>query len=305
MSKIITQNSIGYLLIFIFIVGTISNIFGQEKPANVPSEIQGTYFFKGKDGEKPFNFSFKFKSENAVFYSYEYKGAATIAGSWSVEKDVVTVNLPKDNAAMIFKFKTKGGDLEIVEKPQNVPMIIVGTVFKKYVNTPSAPTFSAKEISDKLLKFAKSIKTVKDVSPENIERQIGIKVQFNEENRTNYGFWGKITNSSWNYGLIAYPYPSANNMTTDTVRFSFDNETEHADIKTACVEIESVRKDLSKAGFSCINAYGSHSFLRGLIFSRDNLFIDVSVKGSFSDYESIKNNCVEMVIISAENAGKK
>jgi hypothetical protein len=105
--------------------------------------------------------------------------------------------------------------------------------------------------------------------------------------------------------LVAYPYPSKDNKTTDTVRFSFDNEREHAEIKPICIELESVRKDLSEAGFSYINAYGVHSFLRGLSFSRDNLFIEVSVKGTFSYYESIKNNCVEMIIISAENTGKK
>ena len=317
MKKITKQNLISYLLLLMLFVGINSNIFGRNnadtinqqnlmnKFLPIQTELGGLYIFKGKDDEKKFNFMFKFQAEGVVLYSYEYKGAATIKGTWTVENDVVTVSLPKEDSTLIFKFKRSGDVLEIVEKPESISLITVGTLFVKALDAPSAPIFSAKEISNLILKFAKSIKTVKDVSPENIERKMGIKVNYNEEDRTNYGFWGKVADSSWIYGLTAYPFPSAANKTTDTVRFSFDSETENADMKDVCVDIESYRKDLKKAGFSYRNAYGSHSAMRGLIFRRNNLFVDVYVKRYGSNFEDIKKDCVEMIIISAANAGKK
>jgi flagellin-like hook-associated protein FlgL len=317
MKKITKQILMTYLLLLILFAGINSNTFGRNdankmnqqnlmnESLSTQTELNGLYLFKGKDGENKFNFMFKFQSEGVVLYSYEYKGAATIKGSWSVENDVVTVSLPKDDSNLVFKFKRNGDALEVTEKPVDVPIVTVGTLFTKAIDTPSGPTFSAQEISDRVLKFAKSIKTVKDISPKNIKRKMGIKVNFNEEDRTNYGFWGKVTDSSWIYGLVAYPYPSAKNKTTDTVRFTFDNETENADMKGACVDLESYRKDLKQAGFSYTNAYSVHSMMRGLIFSRNNLFIDVYVERYGSNFENIKNDCVQMIIISVANAGKK
>jgi hypothetical protein len=308
MKKITKQILISYLLLLMMFAGMNSSTFaGNDANALLSAQTEpgGLYLFKGKDGENKFNFMFKFRDEGVVFYSYEYKGAATIKGSWTVENDAVTVRLPKEDSALVFKFKQTGNDLEIIEKPADVPIVTVGTLFTKAVDSPSGPTFSAKEISDRVLKFAKAIKTVKDISPENIERKMGIKVNFNEEDRTNYGFWGKIADSSWIYGLVAYPYPSAKNKTTDTIRFTFDNEAENADMKDVCVDLESYRKNLKKAGFSYTNAYGVHSMMRGLIFSRKNLFIDVYVERYGTNFENIKNDCVQMVIISAANAGKK
>lgn len=306
-----------YFLVLTLFVGINSDVLGQNKANTIQkpnlinkslpiqTELRGIYIFKGNDTENKFNFMFKFQSEGVVLYSYEHKGAATTKGNWTVENDVVTVNLPKEDSTLVFKFKQKDNVLEIIEKPENISIIAVGTVFTKSIDAPSAPMFSAKELSNRVLKFAKAIKTVNDISPENIERKMGIKVNYNEEDRTNYGFWGKIVDSSWIYGLTAYPFPSAANKTTDTVRFSFDNETENADMKDICVDLESYRKDLKKAGFSYRNAYSVHSVMRGLIFSRNNLFVDVYVERYGSNFEDIKNDCVQMVIISAANAGKK
>jgi hypothetical protein len=317
MKKVTKQILISYLLLLMLFVGINSNIFGRndsnlmyqenltKQSLATQSQLKGLYLFKGKDTENKFNFMFKFQSESVVLYSYEYKGAATIKGTWTAENDAVTVTLPNEDSTLVFKFKQKGDTLEIVEKPESVSIIAVGTLFTKVVDVPSAPTFSAKEISDRVLKFAESIKTVNDISPENIKNQIGININFNEEDRTNYGFWGKVADSSWTYGLTAYPYPSAENKTTDTVRFSFDNEAEDANMKDVCVSLESYRKDLKKARFSYTNAYGSHSAMRGLIFRRNNLFVDVYVKRYGSNFESIKKDCVEMIIISAANASKK
>jgi hypothetical protein len=313
MKKITKQILMNYLLLLTVFAGINSHIFAntirQQNLMNaslpIQTELNGLYLFKGKDDENKFNFMFKFQKQGVVLYSYEYKGAATIKGTWTIENDLVTVNLPKEDSNLVFKFKRNGDALEVTEKPVDVAIIAAGTVFTKAIDTPSGPTFSAQEISDRILKFAKSIKTVKDISPKNIKRKMGIKVNFNEEDRTNYGFWGKVADSSWIYGLVAYPYPSAKNKTTDTVRFTFDNETENADMKGACVDLESYRKDLKQAGFSYTNAYSVHSMMRGLIFSRNNLFIDVYVERYGSNFENIKNDCVEMVIISAANAGKK
>jgi len=305
MTEIIKQhiNKFTVLTILSIIFGISSNAFGQDgsSPKIEPNDL---YIYKGKDSDKPFNFMFNFQGEGVVLYSFEYKGASTIKGNWTFENDVLTVILPKVNSTITLKFKQKGDDLEIIDTQHLNPLISVGTLFKKNVNNPSGKDLTAQEFAELILKFTKNIKSVEDLSAENIEREMGENVWFNEEDQSNYGFWGKIKNSSWRYGLVAYPYPSKDNKTTDTVRFSIDNPNEDADMSSACVAIESFRKDLKSAGFLYFTAIGVHNIARGLVFSRDDLFVQVYVRGSGRDYESFKNNCVDMVLIGAENIGK-
>lgn len=286
------------------IVGISINAFGQSN-SDLKIEPDEIYFYKGKKAAKPFNFMFRFQSEGAVLYSYEYQGAATIRGSWTIEKNVLTIVLPVNDSPVTVKFKKKGDDLKIIETQFLNRLISVGKVFRKYADSPAGPDLTAKDFAGRIINFAKNIRTVRDVAPENIEREMSVKVVYNEEDRSRYGFWGKIANTSWRYGLIAYPYPSAGNKTTDTVRFSFDNPNENVEFGAACVELETFQTELKSAGFSSFNAVGSHNVTRGLVFSRDNLYVHVYVQGSGFSYEEIKNNCVQMVIVGAENAGKQ
>lgn len=290
--------------ILFIVAGTVLNIFGQaeQTPKIEPNDI---YFYKGKAGDQPFNFMFRFQSEGVVFYSYEYNGASTIKGNWTFEKEVLTVILPKGDVSIILKFKQKGDDFEIIDARNLHTLISAGTVLKKNINNPAGKDLSAQEFAEMILKFVKNIKSAEDLLAENVERETGEKVWLNEEDQSSYGFWGNIRNSSWRYGVFAYVHPTGEKKTTDTLRFSMDNPNENADMSSACVEIESFRKDLKSNGFSYFTAFGVHNIARGLVFSRNNLFIHIYVRGSGKDYEAIKQNCVETVLVGAENIGKR
>ena len=279
--------------ILFIVAGTVVNVFGQveQTPQIEPNDL---YFYKGKDGGSFFNFMFRFQSEGVVLYSYEYNGASTLKGNWTLENDVLTVILPKGNAPITVKFKLKDDALEIIDAQDLHPMISAGTLFRKYLNNPPGKDLSAREFAGLILKFVKNISSVNDLSAENIEREMGEKVWFSEEDRSNYGFWGNIRNSSWRYGVNVYVHPTGGTETTDTLRFSIDDPTENADMSSACVELESFRKDLKSNGFSYSTAFGVH-----------NIFVHVYVRGNGGNYEAIKQNCIERVLVGAENAGKK
>lgn len=170
------------------------------------------------------------------------------------------------------------------------------------LNAPDTPSLTAKEISQRVIKLIKSIKTIKDLSPENIERVMKIKVNFRQENRNRYGFAGSVADSSWLYSLQAYPYPLGKNEETDTLSFSFWNKTENAEMKPVCaVDFDFYSKELKKAGFSAEQYYGEHGRLLWWNFSRaGNVSAQISFNGESP--ENAGHKCVTMVIL---NANKK
>lgn len=297
------------ILIFtVFIFGTISGAFGQNNSnqnqfISAQTSPSGQYWYRGKVDKQPFNFYLTFQTAGVAIYSYEYQGAGTIKGTWSFENGIVTVVLPNGDSTLQFKLKQKGDNLEVIENPQQAkPIINAGTIFKKAVESPAGPTLTALEFNNRVVNFTKNVRTIKDLSPKNLQRKMAVKVLFNDEDRNTYGFWGKIPDTFWRYGVTAYPYPSKGNKTTDTVRFSLDSTEENAEMNSVCVEIESYRQELSKAGFSFRNSTGVHSVVNGLVFSRDNVFVHVLTQGYGTNFEDIKKKCVRMVIIGVSDA---
>jgi hypothetical protein len=166
--------------------------------------------------------------------------------------------------------------------------IAAGTVFKKNLSKPNAPTLSTEEIGKRVLKLTKSINDTKDISPENIERQMQIKVSFNKENSNEYGFGGNVEGApDWVYSL--YAYPSENNQKTDTVRFSFDyqlREPMSPDLSPVCtVNFDSYSKELIDAGFSkSFPVYGAHGRLSGWHFARGETLVNIGLNGGWKPY---------------------
>ena len=282
--------------------------------ANAQTDLNGTYLYQGKQGETSFKLMLKFERKDAVYYSFEYMGGGTIGGNWTLENGIIKVVLKRGNSNWTFGFRRKGADLEAAEDfPQmemtELPelkelMIAAGTVFKKDLSEPNAPTLSIEEINKRVLKLVKSINDLEDISPENIECQMQIKVSFNEENRNAYGFGGNIENApDWSYNLFGYP--SANNQKTDTVRFSFDyqlREPASPDLSLVCtIDFEAYRKELIDAGFSkSFPIYGVHSRLTGWHFSRGKTFVTVGLNGGWKPYP---RQCVKSLSITVARDG--
>jgi hypothetical protein len=288
-------------ILLLFIFGAIS--------ANAQNDLNGTYIYQGKQGETSFNLMLKFERKDAVYYSFEYKGGGTIAGTWSLENGVIKVVLTRGDSNWNFRFRRKGSDLEVAEKFPKMAMeelpelqevnIAAGTVFKKDLSEPNAPTLKTEEISKRVLNFIKSVNDIKDLSPENIERRMQIEVTFNKENRNEYGFGGNIEGApDWLYNLFAFP--SENNQKTDTVRFSFDyqlREPLNPDLSPICtVDFDAFGKELKDAGFSkTFPLYGVHNRLTGWSFARGETLVNVGLNGGWEPYP---RQCVKSLAIT-------
>lgn len=293
MKKILltTLLAIGILIVF----GVVS--------ANAQSdELKGRYTHEGKKNETFYSFTLNFQSKGAVFYSYDYNGYGTLKGNWSVEKDIVTVVIPKEDSTLMFKFIRENDDLIVTETLQHMESVIdAGTVFKKIVNKPTRPDLSSEDISNRIIKLIESLKNSDHISPENIKHVMKIKVDFNKDNRREYGFGGNITNTSWRYNLSAYLLPTGNGKKPDTLLFTFDNPAENADMKPICsIDFDKYRRDLKKAGFSAEPYYGEHGGLLWWNFSRDGIFVQISPNGESDKFTD--HLCVKTLIV---NVGEK
>lgn len=68
----------------------------------------------------------------------------------------------------------------------------------------SSPTLSAEDIGRRVIKLVQNLRTLDDISPANLERQMGIKVEFNKYSPPKYGFSGPIE-GNWVYEVEAIP----------------------------------------------------------------------------------------------------
>jgi len=274
-------------------------IFISAVSANAQTDLKGRYVYAGKEGENTYSFTLKFEGKDAVYYSYEDNGYGTLEGKWSIEKGIITVIIPKDDLTLMFKFRQEGVDLAVIEiLPHS--LVDAGAVFKKYVSKPSGPDLTAQDFGKRALKLIKSVRRLKDFSPGNIARQTNLKVFFNEENHREYGFGGNVVGApDWTYGLSAYPYPSKDNKTTDTVRFSFDyqlHEPASPDSSAVCVDFGAFSKELTKAGFAAPTPIRGE--LNRILYwqsARDKTSLNISTGGKNKDSKSL---CVKMVTVS-------
>ncbi len=69
---------------------------------------------------------------------------------------------------------------------------------------PTSPTLSAEDIGRRVIKLVQNLRSLEDISPANLERQMGIKVEMNKDDSRRYGFGGPIV-GSWVYDLATIP----------------------------------------------------------------------------------------------------
>lgn len=301
-------------ILFVGLVGAIS--------INAQTNLNRKYRYEVKNGENSHEFLLTFERQDAVYYSYAYigKGYGTIGGKWTLENGIIKAVLTRGDENWTLKLKQKGDDLEIAETlpekgladiPDFKTILPAGTIFKKDVSKPTGPDLPAAEVGKRVIKLVKSIRTLKDFSPENIELQTGVKVSFYDEKRSKYGFGGKTAGApDWTYGFSAYPHPlGKTNNVTGTLSFSFNyqlHEPDYPEMPKVFKDFNLVMlvKELQKVGFSAPTPnIGEHGRLLGWYFTREKVLVNVSAKGSStkSNRTPNKDNYIERIIVSMKD----
>ena len=149
-----------------------------------------------------------------------------------------------------------------------------------------APTLTAEEISRRVLKLIESIDALDKISPKNLEKIIGGKVDFNENDRNSYGYAGKIADSEWFYQIF-----SLTELKGETVRrleFSFERQDDKENDLTPVCEFsfEDYKKELTKMPFTVTPYYGEHGRFLYWHFEKNSVQVDL---------RTYKNNSKECV----------
>ncbi len=161
----------------------------------------------------------------------------------------------------------------------------------------SAPTLTASEISQRVLKLIKSVQTVKDISPQNIEKITGLNMQFDPDDRDTYGTSGKVADSTWFYSLSSLS--NLNGGKPNRLQFAFRNmEREDDNLSPICASgFETFKKELESVGFSARQKFGEHSRHLGWYFEKQGVSLDV-----IDSWESkkLERKCIESLMIQTE-----
>lgn len=154
-----------------------------------------------------------------------------------------------------------------------------------------APTFTAKEISRRVLKLIKSINGLDKISPKNLEKVIGGDVKFNGNDRNNYGYAGKIAGSEWFYQIFSLT--QINGETARRLEFSFEkNDDNEQDLTPVCgFSYEDYKKELSKMRFTVTPYYGEHGRFLYWHFEKNSVQVDIKT------YKNNSKECVKTIWI--------
>lgn len=159
----------------------------------------------------------------------------------------------------------------------------------------SAPKLTAEDVGQRVLKLIDSIHSADDIAPANLEKAMGMKVEFNEENPNLYGFGDDLTDT-WSYNLLTIS-GSDKNKPTELI-FSFNDRTGSASDMTAvcAMGFDDYARALVAAGFKASDHVGEHGLVVSTDFTRGSVTVRVSV-----DRESEANperGCVSLMTIS-------
>ncbi|TXH66431.1 MAG: hypothetical protein E6Q88_12075 [Lysobacteraceae bacterium] len=161
--------------------------------------------------------------------------------------------------------------------------------------TAADTPMTAEDIGRRVIKLIDSLHSAKDLAPDHIERQTGIKVEFNESDRTKYGFGGPVTDE-WFYNLVSLPEKPG--QTPTSLLFSFDDQTHNnADTAPICsFDFADYSSALKAAGFDFKPMHGSRG-VDAWYFSRGDIGVLAYTHGNQDPEEG--QACVSKLIISA------
>jgi len=159
-----------------------------------------------------------------------------------------------------------------------------------------ATATTAAEIGERVLKLIDSIHGVDDIAPTHIEKITGMKVDFNPDDRNEYGFGGKLTDV-WSYNLLTLTESGGGQP--NRLMFSFDDQS-HADADMApicALDFDDYSKALTAAGFASSPAPGEHGSVLYWDFARGGVSVNVYVRAESA--AKPKHSCVSSIVINA------
>lgn len=158
------------------------------------------------------------------------------------------------------------------------------------------PIFNAEEIGKRVLALIQNIHDNRDISPETIEKYIGLKVRINPDNENDYGVSGKLTDQ-WYYSLRSMS-PEKPGQKPNSLLFDFNDQTHAgADMSPVCVGFEDYNLALTTAGFTATRLRNRVDTQDYWNFSRGSIGVKVYLRGKSNPKDA--QTCISMLIISA------
>ena len=113
-----------------------------------------------------------------------------------------------------------------------------------------APTLTSQEIGQRMIRLITSLHSIEDISPQAIERQTGIQMEFKWPDPNEYGTLGPIE-GPWKYELVAIPDKAGTRARRLSFEFVDFNNSDSTPLGPVCSpSYHEYRDALAAAGFS-------------------------------------------------------
>lgn len=157
------------------------------------------------------------------------------------------------------------------------------------------PKLTAEEVGLRMLKLIDGIRSADDIAPENVEKMMGMKVEFNDQDRNEYGF-GEMLTDAWAYNVMSLP--ETDGSKPKRLMLSFNDQTSaDADMAPVCgLDFDAYSRALLAAGFKSEPQRGEHGLTISVQFTRGSVSVDLSTS---SESEANPDHaCVSLLIIT-------
>lgn len=162
------------------------------------------------------------------------------------------------------------------------------------VDTTNAPKLSSAEISERVLRLIDAIRDRNGLSPDNIQRAMGIAVSFDPEDSDRYGFHGRIE-GPWLYDLGSVVDQVNGGVRGLQFFFAAPGHPE-ADLTPVCTpDLDTYRQRLEGMGFTATPVRGDLQQLRYWEFTRGS----VRVRATVLPMADGARSCVRLITIDA------
>lgn len=162
------------------------------------------------------------------------------------------------------------------------------------VDTTNAPKLSSAEISERVLRLIDAIRDRNGLSPDNIQRAMGIAVSFDPEDSDRYGFHGRIE-GPWLYDLGSVVDQVNGGVRGLQFFFAAPGHPE-ADPTPVCTpDLDTYRQRLEGMAFTATPVRGDLQQLRYWEFTRGS----VRVRATVLPMADGARSCVRLITIDA------
>ncbi|WP_242112168.1 hypothetical protein [Luteimonas aquatica] len=158
-----------------------------------------------------------------------------------------------------------------------------------------AAALGAQDIGKRVLALIQSIHGIGDLTPANIEKQTGMRVEVNPDDPNDYGVSGKLA-GDWYYGLRTMSGDPGQKPNRLLFQFN-DQSNANADMTPVCVSFDEYNRTLTEAGFSATRLRNRMNTQDYWEFTRDDVGVTVYVRGKRAPDDA--QTCVSMLIINA------